>query len=74
MLPRSCRRPIRPASTLAHDGTLRAYLFRSNDKAIAYVIGDVALFDFGHGDAEYTRWLGNQEVQEVVRPALPTSK
>lgn len=88
--------------TLASEGTLRGYMFRSNNTAIAYVVGDVtsdvfhlwatsylpnyaklspgilllikvfdaltkegvALFDFGHGDAEYKRILGNLELRQ----------
>ncbi|MGJ8587633.1 MAG: GNAT family N-acetyltransferase [Yoonia sp.] len=88
--------------TLAREGTLRGYMFQSNNTAIAYVVGDVTsgvfhlwatsylpgyaklspgilllnkafdalteegveLFDFGHGDAEYKRILGNLESQQ----------
>jgi hypothetical protein len=88
--------------TLAREGTMRGFAFRSNNTAIAYAVGDltsgtyhlwaisflpdyaklspgilllnkafdlltaegVEVFDFGHGDAEYKRRLGNAEMQE----------
>lgn len=89
--------------SLAAEGSLRGYAFRTTDGAIAYAVGDlmcgtyylwatsylpayaklspgilllnqvfdtlteegVTLFDFGHGDAEYKRRLGNEERQEA---------